>query len=82
MGTGRSDKQQQAVGHRAQPPASKDAAAQFGPLRGTDWLELDHWAFQELPRGSYALFERIVRYHGVPVSSWLRRQDGGKSEAP
>ncbi len=47
---------------------------QYGPLTGEQWLELDHWAFQELPRHAYDLFRKLVESHGVPVDDW---HDGG-----
>lgn len=47
---------------------------QYGPLTGEQWLELDHWAFQELPRHAYDLFKKVVDSHDVPIDRW----HGGK----
>ena len=44
----------------------------YGPLTTVEWLDLDHWAFQELPRETYSLFERLLAYHQVPIREWLR----------
>ncbi|MGE0746187.1 MAG: hypothetical protein AB7K86_13105 [Rhodospirillales bacterium] len=49
---------------------------QFGPLTGREWLELDHWAFQELPRREYAAFRRLASHHRVPIEGWLERHPG------
>lgn len=49
----------------------------FGPLTGREWLELDHWAFQELPRREYAAFRRLASHHRVPIDGWLERHPGG-----
>ncbi len=50
---------------------ASDMKKKYGPLRGSEWLELDQWAFQELPRKAYALFQQIADYHKVPVKDWL-----------
>lgn len=59
--------------------ATSDVNAKYGPLRGTEWLELDHCAFQEFPRKAYALFHEITKYHKVPLSDWLARVENNQS---
>ena len=51
---------------------------QYGPLTGEQWLELDHWAFQELPRHAYELFRTVVKSHNVPIDRW---HDGKEPDA-
>ena len=51
---------------------------QYGPLTGEQWLELDHWAFQELPRHAYDLFRKVVESHDVPIDRW---HDGREADA-
>lgn len=53
-----------------------DMARHYGPLTGREWLELDHWAFQEMPRRDYAAFCRLAAHHGVPLHAWLDRHPG------
>lgn len=61
---------------KSQAKATSEINRKFGPLRGTEWLELDHWAFQELPREEYSLFLQILKYHKVPLDTWhVRTKD-------
>ena len=46
----------------------------YGPLSGREWLDLEMWAFQELPRRSYAAFARLRDHHGVPIEAWIARR--------
>jgi hypothetical protein len=55
-------------------PPDPEMARNYGPLSGREWLELDHWAFQELPRREYAALCRVAAHHGVPISRWLESQ--------
>lgn len=53
---------------------------QYGPLTGEQWLELDHWAFQELPRHAYDLFKKVVESHNVPIDRWHDGKDKDASD--
>ena len=59
---------------------ANDNEKPFGPLTAKEWLELDHWSFQELPRDAYALFAKLVDAHAVPIERWHDAQaaDGAK----
>lgn len=56
-----------------------DKKQKFGPLTGEEWLELDTWAFQELPRHAYDMFRKVVESHNVPIDHW---HDNKKPDAP
>lgn len=49
---------------------ANDNEKSIGPLTAKEWLELDHWSFQELPRHAYALFTKLLDAHKVPIERW------------
>lgn len=61
--------------------SDEEKKQQYGPLTGEEWLELDQWAFQELPRHAYDLFKKIADSHKVPVDRWHDGDDSGTRSA-
>lgn len=53
--------------------SEKELQTRYGPLKGHEWLELDNWAFQELPKAAYKLLQKIYRHHKVPIAKWHRQ---------
>jgi hypothetical protein len=51
--------------------ATRERERRYGALSKSEWIELDGWVFQEVPENVYALFERLLRHHGVPMQEWL-----------
>jgi hypothetical protein len=61
-----------AVSQQSQKHLSADEAKKmFGPLNGMEWLELDLWAFQELPPAAYNSLRKLYEFHNVPIIDWL-----------
>ena len=59
---------------------ANDNGKPLGPLTAGEWLELDHWSFQELPRHAYALFRKLLDAHEVPVDDWHDNDLAGRAK--